>query len=138
MGTVRRAWLDMLAIEPETVLTAALLARLARTVLDDVKAYQASQRKAEKDARAAAKAILNNRGESIPARRAALDVMAELDALPATRKADAMRDRVMSALTAARDAGYSVEWLSAIVNDVYPIVDDVYPAPLSAVETVAA
>ena len=124
VGAVRRAWLDKLAIEPETTLTAELLATLARTVLDDVKAYQASQRKAEKDTRAAAKATLNNRGESITARRAALDVMAEIDALPATRKADAMRDRVVSALSAARDAGYSVEWVSAIV-------DDVYPAPLS-------
>lgn len=112
---------DYTATHTDQPLTAAVYYTAARAVLDAHKTAEAARRKGLKDDRAAAKAVLNNRGASKADRIAALDLMSEIDAMPATAKADALTARVTAALTAARDAGMTLQQIDSIIGDVFPV-----------------
>jgi hypothetical protein len=112
---------DYTATHTDQPLTAAVFYTAARATLDAHKAAEAARRKANKDDRAAAKAVLNDRSANKADRLAALDLMSEIDEMPAAAKRDAVRARLTAALTAARDAGFTVEQVDSILYDVYPL-----------------
>jgi hypothetical protein len=100
--------------------TPAVFATAARVVLDKAKADQAAIRKADSDARAAAKAVANDRSAPVASRKLAFEHMAELDGKADRAKADALAERVTRAIESARDAGYQPADILAVMDVVFP------------------
>ena len=105
-------------------ITPAALASAARTVLDAHKEAEAARRKEVSDKRQAAKAVLNDGGVPLSERRAAFELMTEIDAEVQDTKTRALMERVTSALIAARNGGLSVEQVQSVLLDVFPVLDE--------------
>lgn len=105
---------------PAKELSAKLLVSAARATLDAHKRAEEARRAQLKSDRQAARDKLNDRGAPVGERRAAFELMTQLDATVARDKDARAEEALTGAIQRARAAGISAEQLVSIISNVYP------------------